>query len=88
MNAISLAWRNIAWTVRVWSILQAEKKKEKLRWPDKSGAVGVGLGNWNKTIISAVTPPALLAIILFSVMFLKQYETSASGPRRFMIFRR
>lgn len=38
------------------------------RWPDKSAAVGVGVGDWNKAIISAVAPIALLALSTFSAM--------------------
>jgi hypothetical protein len=54
-------------------------------WPDKSAAVGVGVVDWNKAIISAVAPPALLVLSQFSVMFSMQNAPSAFKRRQFVI---
>lgn len=47
-------------------------------WPDKSAAVGVGAGDWNKTIISAIARISLLAPQSISAMFSKKSAPSAA----------
>lgn len=54
-------WRFMAWIGVTWRRLKVGKEKGELRWPDKSTAVGVGAGDWNNSIISAVAHNALLA---------------------------
>jgi hypothetical protein len=42
MNALLLLWRVMAWIGECWRRLKAGERKGKLRWQDKTGAVGVG----------------------------------------------
>lgn len=54
-------WRYMAWIGVPWRRLKVGKKERVVRWPDKSTAVGVGAGDWNNSIISAVAHNTLLA---------------------------
>lgn len=77
-------WRVLAWIgVRKCGKLVAGGEGSG-GWPDKSAAVGVGVGDWNKAIISAVAPPALLALSPFFVMFSMQNVPSAYKRRQFV----
>jgi hypothetical protein len=42
MNAVLILWRVMAWIGDYWRRLKAGETKGKLRWQDKTGAVGVG----------------------------------------------
>jgi hypothetical protein len=55
-------WRIMAWIGVTWSSLKVRKEEGEVRWPDKSTAVGVGAGDWNNAIFSAVAHSALLAL--------------------------
>jgi len=55
-------WRFMAWISVTWRSLKVRKEEGEVRWPDKSTAVGVGAGDWNNSIISAVAHSALLAL--------------------------
>ncbi|MEJ6012185.1 hypothetical protein [Novosphingobium aquae] len=57
-------------------------------WPDKSAAVGVGVGDWNKAIILAVAPTALLALSRYSAMLSTQNAPSAFKQRQFVILQK
>jgi hypothetical protein len=83
--ALLLFWRVMAWigVKKCGSLVTGGEGSGG--WPDKSAAVGVGVGDWNKAIISAVAPPALLALSPFSVMFSMQNAPSAFKRRQFVI---
>ena len=55
----------------------ARKEEERLGWPDKGAAVGVGAGDWNNRIISAVSQIDLLALLAKYVMISMSNAPSA-----------
>ena len=61
--------RSLEWIGAGWRILTALKGGSEGGWPDKSAAVGVGGGDCNKTIISAVARHSLLALASIPAMF-------------------
>ena len=63
MIALLPLWRFMAWIGVKWRRLKVGKKEGVVRWPDKSAAVGVGAGDWNNRIISAVAQIGLLALL-------------------------
>jgi hypothetical protein len=69
-----MAWNGV-WECRSW----VAGWEDSGGWPDKSTAVGVGAGDWNKAIISAVAPNDLLAPQSISAMFSEQNAPSAAG---------
>ena len=86
MNVLLAFWRVVAWIGVKKCGMEAVGRAGSGGWPDKSAAVGVGVGDWNKALISAVAPPALLALSPFSVMFPTQNAPSACKRRQFVIF--
>jgi hypothetical protein len=70
--------RSLAWIDAGWRILAALKRGSGGGWPDKSAAVGVGGGDCNKTIISAVARNPLLALLLISAMISMENAPSAT----------
>lgn len=70
-------WRFMAWIGVTWGSLKVRKEEVLVRWPDKSTAVGVGVGDWNNSIISAVAHNALLALHPFYPIISMQNAPSA-----------
>ena len=71
-------WRVMAWIGAKWRSLRARKEEGSDGWPDKSPAVGVGVGDWNYVIISAVALNLLLALKLFYLMISTHNARSAA----------
>lgn len=78
-------WRVMAWIGVRKCGRSAAGEEGSGGWPDKSAAVGLGVGDWNKAIISAVAPIALLAPSPFSAMFSTRNAPSACKRRQFVI---
>lgn len=81
MTALFALWRVAAWNSGRRRGLRWEGRKGVLRWPDKSAAVGVGAGDWNKAIIPAVALTGLLALLSISAMFSERNAPSAADDR-------
>ena len=75
--------RSLAWIGAGWKILAALKRGSEGGWPDKSAAVGVGGGDCNKTIISAVARNPLLALLPICAMVSMQNAPSAAKRAQF-----
>ena len=62
-------WRVLGWIGAIWRDVKVRKGGRKRRWPDKSAAVVVGAGDWNKRIFCAVARLPLLALSSFFAVF-------------------
>ena len=76
-------WRSLAWIAAGWRILTTLKGGSEGGWPDKSAAVGVGVGDCNTTIISAIARNPLLALLPISAMVSMQNAPSAAKRSQF-----
>lgn len=83
MIALLSFWRVLGWIGAVWRDSKVRKGGSEGGWPDKSAAVGVGGGDCNKTIISAVARTPLLALLLISAMVSMQNAPSAAKRAQF-----
>ena len=78
MIALLPLWRVRGWIGAVWRDLKVRKGGSEGGWPDKSAAVGVGGGDCNKTIFSAVARHSLLAPTSIPTMFSTMNAPSAT----------
>ena len=83
MIALLPLWRVRGWIGAVWRDLKVRKGGSEGGWPDKSAAVGVGGGDCNKTIISAVARNPLLAFLPICAMVSMQNAPSAAKHAQF-----
>jgi hypothetical protein len=74
--AIRSLWRVLAWTGVMGRRLRSEGRKGKDRWPDKSTAVGVGVGDWISAIISDAARNARLSVNSIYAMISMQITAS------------
>ena len=83
MIALLPLWRFMAWIGEGLCGRTAVGRHGEGGWPDKSAAVGVGGGDCNKTIISAVAPNPLLALLPICAMVSMQNAPSAAKRAQF-----